>query len=242
MALCTTVIILSLLIPVSVLVYWVMRGISSGEQIMIPWDHLGNTLYVSGFAAMATVIASIPIAMISVRYPSRIAILLERLSYIGFALPGIVVALAMVFFGIRYATPIYQTVPLLIFAYIVLFLPAALGNIRTSLVQITPVIEQAARTLGKSPVHVFITITLPLLKTGILAGAVMVLMLTMKELPATLILSPIGFKTLATSIWWATEDAFFAKAAAPALLLILASSVPMGLIVWLGRLGREEVL
>ena len=115
-----------------------------------------------------------------------------------------------------------------IVAYIVLFLPAALGNVRTSLVQISPIIEQAARILGKSPTQVFTSITLPLLISGILAGAIMVLMLTMKELPATLILSPIGFKTLATSIWWATEDVFFAKAAAPALLLILLSSIPMG--------------
>lgn len=234
-AFCTSVVLFSLLIPISVLVYWIVRGLAAGEQISVPLSLLGNTLSVSAVAALATVIAAIPIAMISVRYPGSIATLLERLSYIGFALPGIVVALAMVFFGIRYATPIYQTTPLLIFAYIVLFLPAALGNVRTSLVQISPIIEQAARILGKSPTQVFTSITLPLLISGILAGAIMVLMLTMKELPATLILSPIGFKTLATSIWWATEDVFFAKAAAPALLLILLSSIPMGIMVWLGR-------
>ena len=238
MAFCISVVLLSLLIPISVLVYWVARGFAAGEQISVPWGHLWNTLSVSGSAAITTVVASIPVAMLSVRYPGSIATLLERLSYIGFALPGIVIALAMVFFGIRYATPIYQTTPLLIFAYLVLFLPAALGNVRTSFVQISPVIEQAARTLGKSPAQVLTTITLPLLTSGIIAGAIMVFMLTMKELPATLILSPIGFKTLATSIWWATEDVFFARAAAPALLMILLSSIPMGLIVWL---GREEV-
>ncbi len=238
MALCSSVVIFSLLIPISVLVYWVVRGLAAGEQISLPWDHIENTLFVAVAAALTTVIASIPIAMLSVRYPSYISTLLERLSYVGFALPGIVVALAMVFFGIRYAAPLYQTTTLLIFAYMVLFLPAALGNVRASLVQISPVIEQAARILGKSPSQVFTTITLPLLISGILAGSIMVFMLTMKELPATLILSPIGFQTLATSIWSATEDVFFAKAAAPALLMILLSSVPMGIIVWL---GREEV-
>ena len=123
MALCSSVVIFSLLIPISVLVYWVVRGLAAGEQISLPWDHIENTLFVAVAAALTTVIASIPIAMLSVRYPSYISTLLERLSYVGFALPGIVVALAMVFFGIRYAAPLYQTTTLLIFAYMVLFLP-----------------------------------------------------------------------------------------------------------------------
>jgi iron(III) transport system permease protein len=67
----------------------------------------------------------------------------------------------------------------------------------------------------------------------------MVFLLAMKELPATLLLSPIGFKTLATSIWWATEDAFFTKAAVPALLLIIASTIPMTFLVSLDQ--KEEV-
>ena len=165
------------------------------------------------------------------------SVLLERLSYIGFALPGIVVALAVVFFGVRYLPYFYQTLALLIFAYIVLFLPAALGSIRTSLVAVSPMLEEASRSLGRSRFTTFATITLPLIKPGIISGIIMVLMLSMKELPATLILGPIGFKTLSTTIWWATEDGFFAQAAVPALLLILASSIPMALLVWTGRKG-----
>ena len=232
---CGMVVAVSLLIPLAVLINWVARGVSSGEQVSILWSHLGNAVHVSGFAALVVVVVSMPIAIISVRYPGRISSLLEKCSYIGFALPGIVVALAIVFFGVRYATPLYQTLSLLIFAYLILFLPTALGNIRTSLLQVSPAIEEAARSLGRSPTQAFITVTLPVLIPGILAGAVMVFMLTMKELPATLILSPIGFKTLATSVWWATEDGFFAKAAASSLLLISASLVPMALLVWLGR-------
>jgi iron(III) transport system permease protein len=73
-------------------------------------------------------------------------------------------------------------------------------------------------------------VTVPLVRPGILAGAALVFLLTMKELPATLILSPTGFQTLATSIWAAASEAFFARAAAPALLLILASSLPLALL------------
>jgi len=220
--------------PVAVLVYWVLRGISAGEPMLLLWSHARNSLYVSGLAAVVAVVAALPIATLTVRYPSRISGLLERISYIGFALPGIVVALALVFFGIRYATPLYQTLGLLIFAYAVLFLPTAVGAARTSLLQVNPMIEDAARSLGKTPWQVFATITFPLVRPGVLAGAAMVFLLAMKELPATLILSPIGFKTLATSIWGATEDGFFAQAAAPALLLILASSIPMALLVLRG--------
>ena len=96
-------------------------------------------------------------------------------------------------------------------------------------------VEEAARGLGRTPLQVFASITFPLVRPGILAGAALVFLLTMKELPATLILSPIGFRTLATSIWGATEDGFFAQAAAPALLLILAASVPMVFLVMRGK-------
>ena len=227
LAFCTVVAFLSLVMPVSVLGYWVARGVSAGEPLLLLWSYARNSLYVSGLAAGVAVMAALPLAILTVRYPGRISGLLERVSYIGFALPGIVVALALVFFAVRYATPLYQTMGLLILAYVVLFLPTAVGAARTSLLQVSPMLEEAARSLGRTPLRVFATITFPLVRPGILAGAAMVFLLTMKELPATLILSPIGFRTLATSVWSATEDGFFAQAAAPAILLILASSVPM---------------
>ncbi|MDA0988450.1 MAG: iron ABC transporter permease [Chloroflexi bacterium] len=235
LALCAAVVLFSLVMPMSVLGYWVVRGVSAGEPLLLLWSHARNSLYVSGLAAAMVVVAALPIAILTVRYPSRISGLLERFSYVGFALPGIVVALALVFFGVRYATSLYQTLGLLIFAYVVLFLPTAVGAVRTSLLQVSHMVEEAARSLGRTPFRVFATITFPLVRPGILAGAALVFLLAMKELPATLILSPIGFKTLATSIWGATEDGFFAQAAAPALLLILASSIPMTFLVLRGE-------
>jgi iron(III) transport system permease protein len=99
------------------------------------------------------------------------------------------------------------------------------------LLQIHPSLEEAARGLGRSPVRVFWSITLPLLRPGLLAGASMVFLTAMKELPATLLLAPIGFRTLATAVWSAVSEAYFAAAAAPALLIVLMSSVPMTILM-----------
>jgi iron(III) transport system permease protein len=226
-AFCAIISLLALFIPISVLVYWLVQGISKGESFHLVWEPAVNSIFASGIAAVVTTVLSIPIAVLAVRYPSIISTILERATYIGYALPGIVVALALVFFGAHYANPIYQTMWLLIFAYLILFLPQAVGASRGSLIQITPHVEEAARSLGRKSMQVLVTITLPLIRSGVLAGAVIIFFTTMKELPATLILSPTGFKTLATSIWSATSEAFFARASAPALLLILISSVPM---------------
>jgi iron(III) transport system permease protein len=137
-----------------------------------------------------------------------------------------------VYFGARYVTPIYQTLPLLVIAYVVLFLPIAVGTIRASLLQISPHVEEAARSLGRSPASVFFTVLLPLLRAGLVASAVGVFLVTMKELPATLVLGPLGFKTLATTTWSASSSAFFARAAAPALLILLISSLPVAFLTF----------
>ena len=231
LAFCLTVTVISLALPVSILGYWVVRGLAAGEQLPSLWILTRNSLLVSTLAAGVAVAAAVPIASLSVRYPSFFSTLIERTAYVGFALPGIAIALALVFFGANYAPPLYQTLALLILAYMVLFLSPAVGAARTSLLQVNPRIEDAARSLGRTPPGVLASITVPLVKPGIMAGAALVFLLTMKELPATLILSPIGFNTLATSIWSAASEAFFARAAAPALLLIAVSSIPLAVLM-----------
>ena len=228
---CSSIVLLSLAAPVGILLYWVVRGVQAGESLSPIWGVAANSLYVSSLAAVACVLLGLPIAILSVRYPGRFAALMERIGYMGFALPGVVVALALVFFGANYAPAVYQTVGLLIFAYVVLFLPPAVGAARASLLQVNPRIEEAARGLGLSPLRTLWHVTLPLVRPGLLAGAALVFLITMKELPATLILSPIGFKTLATSVWGSAEAAFFAEAAYPALFLIILSSVPMAILI-----------
>ena len=230
LAFCGLVVTVSLGLPLSVLVYWTVRGVAAGEPLDLLWRAAANSVGVSVLAAAITVICATPVAVLAVRYPGIFSRWLERLGFVGFALPGIVIALGLVFFGANYARWLYQSLAMLAAAYVTLFLPAAVGSLRASLAQVRPEVEEAARSLGKRPLAVLFTVTLPLIRPGILTGAALVFLLTMKELPATLILSPIGFTTLASSIWSAAEEAFFARAATPALLLVAVSAIPLALI------------
>ena len=226
-ALCALIVALSLALPTAILLHWLVRGVLSGEPMLFLWTATRNSVVASGLAAVAATALSVPMAALVIRYPSPLGRLLERLSFIGYALPGVVVALALAFFGANFARPLYQTMWLLVFAYVVLLFPAALGATRASLHQVSPRLEEAARCLGRSPAQAVRTVTVPLVRPGLLMGAALVFLVAMKELPATLILGPLGFETLATSIWSASSEAFFARAAAPALTLILVSSLPM---------------
>ena len=232
---CVTVALVSLGLPLAILAYWTVRGIAAGEPLELLWRAAANSVGVAALAAVLTVVCAAPIAVLAVRYPGVFSRWLERLGFVGFALPGIVIALGLVYFGANYAPWLYQSLAMLAIAYVTLFLPAAVGALRTSLTQVRPEVEEAARGLGKRPLAVLLTVTLPLVQPGILTGAALVFLLTMKELPATLILSPIGFTTLASAIWAAAEEAFFARAAAPALLLVAVSSIPLAIITM-----REE--
>jgi len=228
----------SLAVPLFVLATWVVQGLSIGETFQSLWTPAWNSMTASALAAIATVLAALPVALLAVRYPSWWSAAIERLTYIGFALPGIAVSLALVFFAVRYAQPLYQSLPLLVFAYLVMFLPAAVGAVRTALLQINPNLEAAARGLGQRPFNVLARVYMPLLRSGLLAGAALVFLLAMKELPATLILGPTGFDTLATSVWTHITEAFYAQAALPSLLLVAVSSGSLAFI--LGRDGRKR--
>lgn len=231
LALVGGVALLALILPVGVMVDWLALGIQRGET----WPGLGraalNSLSAAGLAAVVTVLAGLPIAVLAARYHTALARGLERASYIGFGLPGVVVGLSLVFFGANYAPWLYQTMILLVFAYAVRFLPEALGATRSALVQISPRMEEAARSLGLSPLRAWQRVTLPLARPGILAGAALVFLTVIKELPLTLMLAPTGFTTLATQIWSATAEAFYARAALPALLLLAVSSLSVSIII-----------
>lgn len=231
LSLCAAVIALALGLPTVVLLHWLVRGVLAGEPLLFLVTATWNSVMAAGLAGVAAAALSIPLAVFVVRYPGVLSRLLDRVTFVGFALPGIVVALALVFFGANYARPLYQTTWLLVFAYVVLFFPAALGATRAALHQVSPRLEEAAQGLGWGSGQVMRTVTLPLVRSGVLMGGALVFLVSMKELPATLILGPLGFDTLATAVWSASSEAFFARAAAPALTLILISSVPMAYLV-----------
>ncbi len=236
---CAMVLFQGLIAPVATLIYWLWQGIANGESLRPVWGAALHSLTASGLAAGLAIAAALPVAILAARYAGILSGTIERASYVGHALPGLVVALALVFFGARYLPPLYQTIWLLVFAYMILFLPQAIGALRASLLQISPNVEHAARGLGRSPFNVVFTVTLPLIRPGIVAGLALVFLTAMKELPATLLLSPTDFPTLATSIWAATSEAFFARAALPSLLLVLLSSALLFVLLGQERSARD---
>ncbi|MDF1662243.1 MAG: iron ABC transporter permease, partial [Planctomycetota bacterium] len=209
----TILVTVSLFLPLLVVGTWFVRGLQIEESMGFEWRTLWSSFQVAGLAALASVLFAIPVAYLNVRHKNILTKLSERVFYIGFALPGIVIALALVRFGRDFE--FYQTLPLLIFAYVLRFLPQALGSAETSLLQSSPSVEEAAQALGRNPIQVFFEITRPLMMPGLKAGAILVFLTTIKELPATKILSPLDFETLATRIWDLTEEGFFAAASAP---------------------------
>lgn len=229
LAFCAFMTLLGVIMPLSVVGFWLVRGFMAGEVFSLRLDVVLNSVLASGLAALAAIVAALPVAMLAIRFPGRFSRWLEQCTYVGYALPGIVIALSLVFFGANYALILYQTLFMLVFAYVVRFLPQAVGSTRASLLQVSPRVEEAARSLGRTPWQTLLSVTVPLVRPGLLTGMALVFLTGMKELPATLILGPTGFKTLATHIWDTTSEAFFAQSSIPALLLVLVS----GIAVWL---------
>ena len=228
---CSLIVLVAFVLPVGVLIYWASKGISAGSTSLNTILALGgNSLLIAVWAAALGAVAALVVAALAVRYPSRTTHLIERLAHGGYALPGILVALGLVFFSTRAVPALYQTIALLVFAITIHYLPLAIGPIASSLVQLSPRIEEAARGMGRGSTEVFRTITIPLARGGMMAGAALVFLHAMKELTVTLILSPIGFKTLATDIWTQTTYGFYEASAIPALVLLAVAAIPVYLL------------
>jgi len=225
---CCVIVSLGIVLPLAVTLFWLWRGwLGSGLSEVASLQKLlelaWHSVFASGLAAAVATTCALPVAVLSIRFPSRLSAAIERCTYIGFGLPGIVVALSLVFWGANYLPWLYQTLPMLVFAYLVMFLSQSVGTVRSSLLQITPGLEESARSLGKNPWQTFKAITFPLLRPGVLSGALLVFLTAMKELPATLLLAPIGFNTLAVHIWKATENVSYSDAAAASLVMLVVS-------------------
>jgi iron(III) transport system permease protein len=220
---------LGLGVPLGSVVWW-LRGSS---RLVEPAELLAATATTVGLALLAaavTVLLAVPVGYLAARHPGPAAHRLEGLAYVGYALPGIVVGLSLVYLGVRVVYPLYQTTAMLVVAYVVLFLPVAVGSARAAVATIPPGLEEQARSLGRGPVAAFASVTLPLVTPGLLAGAALVAVTVMKELPATLVLRPTGTQTLATELWTATSAGAYAAAAPFAAVLVLVAVVPAGLL------------
>jgi iron(III) transport system permease protein len=241
----TGVLAVGLVVPLAVLTQWTLRGVGEdraarGVGWSEVWQPLLNTAGIAVVTALVAVAVVLPVAYLTTRYRSRAGALANALVVAGFALPGLVIALAVVFWVLRapLVGGLYQTYPLLVFAYVVHFGAQSMRASQVSVSGVPRRMEDAARSLGSGRWRRLRTVDVPLMLPGLAAGAGLVLLSTMKELPATLLLAPTGFETLATRIWSATESAFFARAGLHALVLVALS----GLLTWLLTIRRLERL
>jgi iron(III) transport system permease protein len=207
-------------------VYWTRAALDR----TVPWgevaDALGHTLWWSLLAAAATLVLAVPVGVLVARYRSRLTTGLERSTYVAHALPGIVVAIALVYVGVTVLRPVYQEVPLLILAYVVLFLSLAIGTVRTGVEQTPVAQEEVARSLGRRPGQVLARVTLPQAAPALAGGAALVFVTAMKELPATLLLRPTGLDTLATRLWTFTSESNYAAGAPYVVALVCFAAIP----------------
>jgi iron(III) transport system permease protein len=218
--------VLAVGVPLGSLGYWFRAG--GGAQVSAsPLDlltTLWGTLRLALAAGAVTVVAAFPVAWLVARRRTWLSVLVERATYVSSALPGVVVALALVTLSVHHARPLYQTTVLLVAAYTVLFIPRAMVSIRAAVAHAPAELSEAARALGDRPLRAFLRVGLPLTAPGALAGFAMVFIATSTELTATLLLAPTGTQTLATAFWNASESIDYAGAAPYAAARVLVSA------------------
>ena len=241
LVLCSVVTLIAFVGPISVIVFWLARGMTMGREAVMPFGAAAGSVIASAGGAFLALVAGLPIALLSARHRGRTVAAADAVAYSGYALPGIVVALAFVFFAANFTPALYQSLPLVVVAYVVLFLPQMTEPLRGSLLQVGPRLEEAGRALGRSRLQVFRSITAPLISRGAAAGAALVFLTAMKELPATLLLRPTGFETLATRVWTGAAAGLYSKAAGPALMLMLICCVPLYVLARKVEVDRVDV-
>ena len=211
--------------PAYLLVQW---SLSPEAQAILDSRFFGfiwNSMLLSASAATAGVVIGLPLAYLASRRPTALNLGCLQAAYAGYVLPGPVAALAVLVLCLKLAPVMYGTILLLVIAYVIHFLPAGLQSLEPALQQITPNLEEVARTMGLGVRETWRRVTLPLVRNGFIVAWVLMFLQTMKELPATLLLRPVGFDTLAIRVWLEASEEYF-QLAAPAALLIVILSLP----------------
>lgn len=219
-------------LPVAVFGAWLVREGGAGFDPALAL----NSAYAAALAAGGAVLMALPVAYVASR--GFFGRLCERVTYFGFGVPGIVMGTALVYIGLR-LPGLYQTLALLVLAYMLRFLPLAVGSVRSSAERVDSSLVGAARSLGATPGEAFRRVSLPLILPGVFAGAALVFLEVMRELPATLLLRPTGFDTLATYLWRVYEAGYLGRGAVPALALVTVSALAL-LIMLTGEARRER--
>ena len=219
------VLALAIGVPAYSVIYWLTFTSADAWQPDVILPVLWSTLRLGAYAAVAAVVIGFPVAWLAVRYRSALSTSLERSTYLASSVPGVVVGLSLVTASIRYARPLYQTTILAVAAYVMLFLPRAMVNLRSAIGQAPPVLDEVSRSLGQSALSTFRRVTVPLAAPGILAAVALVFLAVTTELTATLLLAPTGTHTLATEFWSATAEIDYPRAA-PFAVCMIGLSLP----------------
>ena len=214
-------------VPVGASIYWIFEGgTHSLDGISLPGAAWQTALYGVGAAAIDTP-AAFAVALRAVRVPGRARNLLERSTYLVLAMPGVVTAFALSYFTERYADSfLYQSTPLLILCYSIMFFPLALVGVKASLARAPVSLDEVARSLGQSKLAVLRRVTLRLTGPGLVAAFCLVFLSVVTELTATLLLIPTGAATLATQFWVYEQNVSYGQAAPFALAMIAVAAVP----------------
>lgn len=231
-------------LPVVQLLVWIIGEADYDERFL---GFLFNTLFLGAITAFLAVIAAVVVAYGIRLSRSRIVTAFSRVASMGYALPGSVIAVGvlapMAFFdhtlnaflqrtvGISSGLLLTGTMVGLIFAYLVRFLAVSYQTVEASMVKITPNMDMAGRSLGVSTGGVLWRIHLPLIRYGLSTAAILVFVDVMKEMPATLLLRPFGYDTLAIRVWQLTSESFWEAAALPALAIVAAGILPVLVLV-----------
>ena len=214
----------AVVLPVVSVARWFVAGSSRAVDLPVLAATTASTLGLGVLAALTVTVAALPVAWLTVRRRGVLSTVVERITYIGTGLPGIVVALALVTLALHALPALYQTTTMLIAAYAILYLPRAIVSIRAGLLQLSPSLEDAAATLGVGPIGVFVRVIIPVIAPALGSGAALAFLGASTELTATLLLSPLGTQTLATQFWSYSSAIDYGAAAPYAALLILVSA------------------
>jgi len=218
-------------VPATLLIKWsgsaVAQGIIDTRFVGFVW----NSALLSGLAASFGILVGTPLAYLASRWPSRLNVLCLQAAYAGYVLPGPVGALALLVLFSHLAPFWYGSAMVLVIAYIVHYLPAGLQSMEPALQQVTPNLEEVARSLGLGLFRAIQKVTLPLVRNGFIVAWVLMFLQSIKELPATLLLRPVGFDTLAVRVWLEASEESYQLAAPSALLIVLLTLPALMLLV-----------
>ena len=220
------IIFFSLILPIGVLSYWLVRGLSQGNTVNSALLGMVGSLTAAIVTSIFAMIIATPIVVMISQYRSKFGDFFEKVTLTLYGLPHIAVGISMLFITIKIFPEIYQTFTTLIISYLIVFLPQAVGGGQASMEQVKLSYLEASSGLGFSKIDTFVKVTLPLIYKGLLAGAALVFLSTMKELPQTLLLRPTGFNTMAVDIWSNASEALFTQAAFSAFILLAISAIP----------------